>query len=220
MPWIKRLFFISTLVMLQSVSAEWGEGWDPIEPPIATTSENGKVEVLEFFWYGCPHCYNIEPDMEEWLKTQKGNIDFRMVPAPLNPSWTVHTQFFYAAEALGVLDKLHKPLFSAMHKEKRKLFDKASLIDFAVEHGIDRKAFSDAWNSFGVYVKVQQARKLGKRFQLSGVPAVGINGKYKTNGSLAGTYPKMFTIMDELIAVESKAAPADASTKTLSSQSN
>ena len=101
MPWIKRLLFISALLTVQSVFAEWGEGWDPIDPPIPTTSQPGKIEVLEFFWYGCPHCYNLEPAMEEWLKTQKGNIEFHRVPSPLNPSWAVHAQFYYAAEALG-----------------------------------------------------------------------------------------------------------------------
>lgn len=207
MPWIKRLFFIFTLLALNPVLAEWGEGWDPIDPPVPTAAADGKVEVLEFFWYGCPHCYDLEPEMESWLAKQGENIEFRLVPSPLNASWAVHAQFFYAAEALGVLDKLHKPLFDAMHKERRKLFDKESLIAFAVEQGVDQKAFTEAWKSFGVYVKVQQARKLGKRFQLTGVPAVGINGKYKTSASLAGSHQKMFNIMDELIANESAATP-------------
>jgi thiol:disulfide interchange protein DsbA len=204
MPWIKRLFFILTFLTLQPAIAEWGEGWDPIEPPAPTSVADGKVEVLEFFWYGCPHCFHLEPEMHEWLKQQGDNIEFRMVPSPLNPKWAIHAQFFYAAEAIGVLDKLHTPLFKAMHEERRKLFDKDSLIDFAVEHGVDRQAFTDAWKSFGVFVKVQQARKLGKRFQLTGVPTIGINGKYKTSASLAGSHEKMFKIMDELIAEESK----------------
>ncbi len=207
MPWIKRLFFISFFLVLQPVFAEWGEGWDPIDPPVPTSVSNGKVEVLEFFWYGCPHCYDLEPEMESWLKNQSDKIEFRLVPSPLNPSWAIHAQFFYAAEALGVLDKLHKPLFDAMHKERRKLFDKESLIDFAVAQGVDRKAFTDAWKSFGVFVKVQQARKLGKRFQLTGVPAVGINGKYKTSASLAGSHEAMFKIMNELIEKEATPAP-------------
>lgn len=207
MPWIKRLFFIFIILTLQPAGAEWGEGWDPIEPPVPTSVAEGKVEVLEFFWYGCPHCYHLEPELEAWLEKQGDNIAFRMVPSPLNPKWTIHAQFFYAAEALGVMDKLHKPLFEAVQKERRKLFDKESLIDFAVEHGVDRQAFTDAWNSFGVFVKVQQARKLGKRFQLSGVPTIVINGKYKTSGSLAGSQEKMFKIIDQLIAKESQATP-------------
>jgi thiol:disulfide interchange protein DsbA len=209
MPWIKRLLFIFTLIAMQSALAEWGEGWDPIEPPVPTTAQSGKIEVLEFFWYGCPHCYHLEPDMEAWVSKQKDNVEFRMVPAPLNPKWTDHSHFFYAAEALGVLNKLHKPLFEAMHKERRDLFDKKSLIDFAVEQGVDRAAFTEAWDSFSVFVKVQQARKLTKQYQLNGVPTIGINGKYKTSASLAGSTEKMFQIMDELIAEEAKSLPTN-----------
>ncbi|RDH89491.1 MAG: disulfide bond formation protein DsbA [endosymbiont of Seepiophila jonesi] len=204
MPWIRSLFFVFALLMLQTVSAEWGEGWDPIEPPVPTAAPEGKIEVVEFFWYGCPHCYTLDPLMEEWVAKKPDNVVFRHVPAPLNPSWTVHSQFFYAAEALGVSDKLHVPLFEALHDKRRKLFDKQSLIDFAVEHGVDRKNFTEAWNSFGVFVKVQQARKLSQRFQLDGVPAVGINGKYKTSATLAGSYPKMFQVVDELVKQESQ----------------
>jgi thiol:disulfide interchange protein DsbA len=183
--------------------AEWGEGWDPVDPPVPTQVEAGKVEVLEFFWYACGHCYHLEPELDEWLKTQKGNIEFRRVPAPLNPRWAVHSQFYYAAETLGVVDKLHKPLFDAIHEKNRRLFSKESLIDFAVEHGIDRKAFTEAWNSFGVFLKVQQAKKLGDKFQITGVPALGINGKYVTSASLAGSHANMFKIIDELVAKES-----------------
>jgi thiol:disulfide interchange protein DsbA len=209
MPWIKRLLFVSALLASQTAfSAEWGEGWDPVDPPVPTNVEKGKVEVLEFFWYGCPHCYTLEPHMDEWKKRKPENVELRLVPAPLNPGWTPHTQFFYAAEALGVVDKLHKPLFDAMHKEKRKIYDKNALIDFAAEQGVDKKAFTDAWNSFGVFVKVQQAKKLGNRYHLSGVPAVAINGKYKTSASLAGNYQNMIKIIDELIQAES--APATA----------
>ncbi len=207
MPWIKRLL-IPILIVTQSLAyAEWGEGWDPIDPPIATSVEEGKVEVVEFFWYGCPHCYTMEPQLEAWLKKKPENVVFKRVPTPLNPSWTVHAQLYYAAEALGVTEQLHKPLFEAIQVKKRKLFDKQSLIDFAVEQGIDRQKITDAWNSFGVYVKVQQARKLGQRYGIDGVPAIGINGKYKTSGSLAGTYSKMFEIVDQLVAKVSKATP-------------
>jgi thiol:disulfide interchange protein DsbA len=207
MPWIKCLLLPILLFTLSSThAAEWGEGWDPIDPPVPTSVPEGKVEVLEFFWYGCPHCFTMEPALQAWLETKPDNVEFRRVPAPLNPSWTVHAQFYYAAEALGLTEKLHEPLFSAMHEKKRKIYDKNSLIDFAVEQGVDRQKFSDAWNSFGVYVKVQQARKLGQKYNLDGVPAIGIDGKYKTSGSLAGTYSRMFEIVSQLVAESSKTA--------------
>ncbi|MES9837353.1 MAG: thiol:disulfide interchange protein DsbA/DsbL [Candidatus Thiodiazotropha sp.] len=192
---------------MQTAQAEWGEGWDPIEPPVATTAPDGKVEVIEFFWYGCPHCYQMEPQLEAWLEKKPENVSFIRVPAPLNNKWTVHAQFYYAAEILGLTETLHNPLFEALHDKKRKLYDKDSLIEFAVEQGVDRQKFLDALNSFGVYVKVQNARKLGQRYQLDGVPAIGINGKYKTSGSLAGSYSRMFEIVSQLVAKESGAAP-------------
>ena len=207
MTWTKRLLIPFLFIALSPAYAEWGEGWDPIDPPIATSVPEGKVEVIEFFWYGCPHCFTMEPQLEAWLKKKPENVVFKRVPAPINSSWTVHSYFYYAAEALGVSDQLHKPLFEAMHDKKRKLYDEQSLVDFAVEQGVDRQKFTDAWNSFGVYVKVQQARKLGHRYSLSGVPTVGIDGKYKTSGSLAGTYSKMFEIIDQLIARISKPTP-------------
>ncbi len=207
MPWNYRILILLPLLIFQAAYADWGEGWDPIDPPVATTAADGKIEVVEFFWYGCPHCYELEPKLEAWLENKPENVSFIRVPAPLNPKWTVHAQFYYAAEILGLADKLHTPLFKAMHEEKRKLYDKESLIDFAVEQGVDRQKFVDALNSFGVYVKVQNARKLGQRYQLDGVPAIGINGKYKTSGSLAGSYNKMFEIVSKLIAKETTATP-------------
>ncbi|MET0067972.1 MAG: thiol:disulfide interchange protein DsbA/DsbL [Candidatus Thiodiazotropha sp.] len=212
MPWLKRFYLLLLLALTPVVTqaAEWGEGFDPIDPPVATSVPEGKVEVLEFFWYGCPHCYHMEPQLQSWLEKKPENVVFSRVPAPLNPKWTPHAQFYYAAEALGLADKLHEPLFEAIHDKKRRLFDKKSLIDFAVEQGADREKFTEAWDSFGVYVKVQNAKKLAQRYQLSGVPAVGINGKYLTSGSLAGTYSKMFTILDQLVAEESQASTAKA----------
>ncbi len=204
MPWIKRLLLPLLIVVAGLAHAEWGEGWDPIDPPVATSVPEGKVEVVEFFWYGCPHCFHMEPELKKWLEKKPEQVVFKRIPTPLNPSWTVHAQFYYAAEAIGVIDELHEPLFEAMHVKKRKLFDKQSLIDFAVDQGVDRQKLVDAWNSFGVYVKVQQARKLGQRYALDGVPAIGIDGRYKTSGSLAGTYSKMFEIVDQLVAEASK----------------
>jgi thiol:disulfide interchange protein DsbA len=153
----------------------------------------------------------MEPELEEWLKNKPKNVEFIRVPAPLNSRWTAHAQFFYTAEILGLTDKLHTALFSAIHDKKRKIYDKNALIDFAVEQGVDKAEFTEAWNSFGVYVKVQNAKKLGKRYQLDGVPAVAINGKYITSGSRAGTYSKMFEVVSQLVAAESGTA-AEAAT--------
>jgi thiol:disulfide interchange protein DsbA len=206
MLWIKRLLIPLFIITHSLAYAEWGEGWDPVDPPVTTSVPEGKVEVIEFFWYGCPHCYIMEPELKAWLEKKPDNVVFKQVPTPLNDSWTTHAQFYYAAEVLGVIDQLHLPLFEAIHDKKEKIYSKQALIDFAVKHGVDRQKFSEAWNSFGVYVKVQQASKLGQRYALQGVPAVVVDGKYKTSGSLAGTYSRMFEIVDELVTQSSKPA--------------
>ncbi|MBV2120416.1 MAG: thiol:disulfide interchange protein DsbA/DsbL [Candidatus Thiodiazotropha taylori] len=207
MPLINRLTLLFLIVTSQTLyAAEWGEGYDPVDPPVATSVADGKVEVLEFFWYGCPHCYHMEPDLESWLEAKPENVEFVRVPAPLNSRWTAHAQFFYTAEILGLTEKLHTPLFEAIHDKKRKIYDKNALIDFAAEQGVDKQKFTEAWNSFGVYVKVQNAKKLGQRYQLDGVPAIAINGKYLTSGSRAGSYSKMFEIVSQLVADENAKA--------------
>jgi thiol:disulfide interchange protein DsbA len=173
----------------------------------------GKVEVLEAFWFGCPHCYEFEPFVERWLAAKAPDVEFVRLPVSFRESWMVHAKAYYAAEALGVKDKISKPLFDAMHKEKRKLDDEASLADFFAEQGVDKQKFIDAYNSFGVNGKVQQAMKLVEKFGIDGVPAVIVNRKYKTSGNLAGNYENLLKIVDFLVNKERggtvvEAAPA------------
>jgi thiol:disulfide interchange protein DsbA len=192
-----------TLLLSQTAWAGFDDAWETIEPAIATDSK-AKVEVVEFFWYGCPHCYALDPVVEDWKKTLPEGVVFRHVPAAVNPSWLPHSYFFYAAELLGVADKLHEPLFNAMHKDKRRIYDKEALISFAVENGVDEAKMRKAWRSFAVNTKVQRANKLAKRFRINGVPNIGVNGKYLTNGQLAGNNQKMMRVVDHLIQAELK----------------
>lgn len=174
------------------------DGYEKIEPAQNTSVAEGKVEVLEFFWYGCPHCYRLEPSMESWLKDKPDNVVFKRIAPPLNPSWENHARAYYAAEALGVIDKLHQPLFDAIHKNKQRLRGKDELADFAATQGIDRDVFLKTMDSFAVESQLRRASQLARAYRLSGVPAVAINGKFKTSGSLAGSYPRMVQIVDQL----------------------
>lgn len=197
------LLFVLTFFLCQAAWAGFEDSWDKIEPAIPTDSD-AKVEVVEFFWYGCPHCYALDPVIEDWKKKLPEGVAFRHVPAAVNPSWSPHSYFFYAAEVLGVADKLHGPLFDALHKEKRRLYDKEALIGFAVEHGIDEAEMRKAWRSFAVNTKVQRANKLAKRYRINGVPNIGVNGKYLTSSQLAGGNQKMMRVLDHLIQAELK----------------
>lgn len=205
MRWIIRLIFLLS-VLFQPVAAEQEQKYERLDPPVATESA-GKVEVLEFFWYGCSHCFHLEPALKKWLQDKPENVAFRRVPAPLNPRWTPHARFFYAAELMGVDEKLHEPLFNAIHGEKKRIYDKEELIRFAVQHGVDEAEFRGAWDSFPVELKVQRARKLAARYRLTGVPAVAVNGKYKTGTAMVNSYPEVIEVIDELVARESAGHP-------------
>lgn len=163
----------------------------PVEKP-------GMIEVREFFWYGCGHCYNLEPHMKAWLKTKPADVNFVRTPAALNPVWEQNARGYYAAEMLGVLERSHDALFQAIHVAKEKLFDQASLARFYAGFGADTKKFDSLYNSFAVSGKVGQGKNLAKQYGLEGVPALVVNGKYLVKGSDA----RALATVNELIAQE------------------
>ncbi len=165
------------------------------------------VEVLELFWYGCPHCYHLEPAIEKWLKTKPQGVTFRRMPAAAVSRWVPHAKAYYAAEQLGVLDKLHAPLFKALHEEKRRIFTEDEIVEFAGEQGIDKDAFRTAYDSFPVDMKVRKSAELVRRYNIDGVPAVIVDGKFLTSATQTGSTEKMFEVIDYLAAEEAKAAP-------------
>lgn len=177
--------------------------YELITPPQPTDTP-GKVQVIEMFWYGCPHCYELEPILERWLKNKPDNVEFIRMPAILNPSWALDARAYYTGKVLGVADKLNRPLFDAIHAERRDLNDEKSLEDFYVENGVDRTAFRKAWNSFGVDTMVRRARVMTERYGVTGTPTMIVNGKYRTDGAMTGSFANMLRVVDELIAHESK----------------
>ncbi len=165
------------------------------------------VEVLELFWYGCPHCYQLEPAIERWLENKPDGVSFRRLPAAASSRWIPHAKAYFAAEELGELDKLHEPLFKALHEERRKVFTDEQLIAFAAEQGIDEVAFRDAYQSFPVDIKVRQSADLVRRYQLSGVPAIVVNGTFTTGVTEAGGRDQLFELVDFLVEKEQASAP-------------
>lgn len=178
-----------------------GEAYSVITPQQARLSDSGKVEVLEVFWYGCPHCYRFQPYVERWLEDNRDNISYIRLPAVLNKSWAIHTRAYYTAQALGVLEAIHQPLFEAIHKHRRPLNNDETLMAFFEEHGVDNKAFRKAFYSFSVSGKVKQAEELTRRYQVSGTPAVIIDNQYYTGPRQAqGSYEELLNIVDFLVA--------------------
>jgi len=186
-----------------SLSARAQElSYAPVQPQQPTMAQPGKIEVLEFFWYGCPHCYAMEPHVEKWLQTKPADVEFIRVPGVLNKLWMAHARAYYTAQKLGVLDKIHRPLFDALHKDHRKIFSEDELRDFFVEKGVKAEDFTRTYNSNDVEIRVKQAYVLAQNYRLTGVPAFVVDGKYSTSGQLAGTYENLITTINSLIEKE------------------
>ena len=159
--------------------------------------------------YSCPHCYHLEPTLEEWVKTKPENVEFRRMPAVFGANQIPHARAFYAAELLGMGEQFNLPLFKALHVDKRPIWDEDALVAFAEEQGIDGDAFRKAYNSFFIDTQLRRAQEMGKRYGVDGVPTIIVNGKYRTSPSQTGSTAKMIEVINYLIAVESGQAPAE-----------
>lgn len=185
---------------------EEGRDFVRVVPAQPTASAPGKVEVLEFFWYGCPHCYQAEKHVEEWRKNLPEDVVFRRIPATLNQGWVTMSKAYYAAELLGVLDTMHPALFAAFHKNGTMLANEDQLVTYFKEQaGVEETAFREAFNSMTVSSRVQRADVLSRRHRVGGVPTMTVNGKYKTDPNQAGGYAELVEVVDALVQWERQA---------------
>ena len=184
-----------------------GEQYKALAQPQATASAD-KIEVVELFWYGCPHCYRLEPVIGNWLKNKPDDVEFVRMPAIVGPPWELLAKAYYTAEFLGVLDTMHYALFDAIHKDKKKVVNEAAVQAIFETQGVSAEEFRNTFNSFAVAVKVNNARMMTKRYAISGVPTIIINGKYNTSGSLAGSNENILKVVDYLVEQERQAATA------------
>ena len=174
------------------------------------TRNADKIEVVELFWYGCPHCYDFEPHAKKWLKSLPADVDFSRMPATFRPVWELHAKAYYAAELLGVLDKLHGALFHAKHRAKIKLDTVDKLASFFVKQGVAEADFRKTFNSFAVFTRVNNATQMVKRYGVRGVPSVIINGKYRVGSAMVNGYDEMVRVINYLIEKERVALKAKA----------
>lgn len=198
-----RLFAAAVLLASIVTSGAQGqivEGRDYTVLPHPRPTDSGKnIEVLEFFWYGCPHCYDLHPHIKAWLETMPKDVSFRYVPAIFRPNWIPGVKTFYALEALGARDRLHDKVYEAIHRGKIDLTKEEVLFDWIAKQGIDRQKFIDAYNSFSVQNQVSRSTQMSKDYNLTGVPALVVDGKYMTSGRMGGTPQDTIRILDELI---------------------
>jgi thiol:disulfide interchange protein DsbA len=185
-----------------------GVNYVPVSPAQPTSVQPGQIEVIEFFWYGCPHCFALEPYLEAWLKHKPANVVFKRIPGALPGSeWMTAAQAFYTAQALGIEPKITTPLFNAIHlKQQYKLAQSEDALEsFFANYGIGKQQFESTWNSFSVQLKLNQAAEIEQRYGLEGVPTLIVNGKWKTGAGYQMAPPDIMKCVEFLVQKEEAA---------------
>jgi thiol:disulfide interchange protein DsbA len=205
----RRLFstaMLSATALLGAASA-WaqqafrsGKDYITLERPVATEAGNGKIEVLEFFWYSCPHCNQFEPAFEQWAKNAAKDVVVRRVPVAFRDDFVPQQRLYFTLEAMNLVEKMHIRVFTAIHGEKQMLNTDATVLAWAEKQGIDKAKFEQAYKSFGVATKAKRAVQLQNDFKIEGVPSLGVAGRYYIDGTLAGSMPRALQVADALIA--------------------
>lgn len=172
----------------------------------------GKIEVTEFFWYGCPHCYKLEPYIRNWVKNKPSYVTFRRVPVPFNGLWRIHAQTYFTSERLGLVGKTHEAFFDAIHKDRQPLTNQRTIAKFFSEYGVSPDKFNEIFTSFGVESKLRIATREATFYQINSVPMVVVNGKYLVTFQYAGSEANMIEVIKQLTKLEYE-NPTDESNK-------
>lgn len=198
MKFIKQLLVVAALFLATSAFAGQdgaAEEYTLINPPQPTNS-GAKIEVLEFFFYGCSHCFKLHPPISEWEKKLPKDVALVYVPTIFNPAWEPMARTYYALESLGQLKQLHDELFNAWNVNNIDLTDEAKITDFVTKHGVDRKKFSDAYNAFAMQGKIMRSKQMSSAYGIRGTPTLTVDGKY----IISGLQPKdAMRVLDTLI---------------------
>ena len=176
-----------------------GKDYITLDRPVATEAGSGKIEVLEFFWYSCPHCNVFEPAFEQWTKKAAKDVVVRRVPVAFREDFVPQQRLYYTMEAMNLVEKMHIRVFSAIHGEKQMLNTDASVLAWAEKQGIYKAKFVETYKSFGVATKAKRAVQLQNDFKIEGVPSLGVAGRYYIDGTLAGSMPRALQVADALI---------------------
>ena len=175
-----------------------GKDFVRLNTPVAVPG-GGKIDVIEFFSYGCPHCYSFEPMLEQWVKRLPPDVAFRRIPATFNAPFENYAKLFYALEAVDQVDALHKRVFAAIHVQRQRLDKETDIAAFVSANGGDGAKVVEAYKSFGVATKLRQAKQAFEAYKIDGVPTLGIHGRWFTSGSLTGSNEKALAVADQLI---------------------
>lgn len=187
------------IAMAQSRGFQEGQDYIALDKRVPSDTQGGRVEVIEFFWYSCPHCNAFEPRLEQWIAKLPPDVVLRRVPVAFRDEFVPQQRLFYSLEALGKLQELHKKVFHAIHSEKRKLDTHATISEWISMQGIDRAKFDEIYNSFAVQTKARRATQTQNEYRVTGVPSLGIAGRFYTDGALAQSMERALAITDWLI---------------------
>jgi thiol:disulfide interchange protein DsbA len=187
-----------------AAAGEFREGrhYQRLSPTQPTSSGPDTIEVAEVFWYGCPHCYEFEPFVQDWKSRAPDGVSVVSIPATWNPLLQLHARAFYTAEALGVLDDVHMAFFREYHERRNPLDSEARIRDFFGRQGVSAEDFDRNWNSFNVQSRLQRAEQMARRYRVTGVPMLVVNGKYTIDGRSAGGLRQMLDVAEALVDVE------------------
>ncbi|QKV51576.1 thiol:disulfide interchange protein DsbA/DsbL [Comamonas antarctica] len=196
--------FLATPALAQATAPKEGKDYAKLSKPVATTAGPGKVEVLEFFWYSCPHCNAFEPAFAAWKSAAPADVVVQRVPVGFNASFIPQQKLYYALLAMNKLDELHTKVFRAIHVERNRLAKDEDIFAWIGQQGVDVNKFKESYNSFTVSNQVRKATQLQQDYNVEGVPSIGVAGRYYTDGTMAGNMANVLRVTDHLIAVSRK----------------
>lgn len=209
---LRTAVILLTTAMLQLAQAQAPARNAPyleLNPPQPTESA-GKIEVIEFFWYGCPHCYAFEPVLNPWIKKLPKDVVFRRVPAIFNEQWGVAARVFYTLEAIGEEARLHTALFDAIHKENLRITDESAMLAWAGKNGVDVEKYKAAYRSFGVESRLKRAQQMTNAYRIDGVPSMAVQGRYVLSASVISDRQELLNATDQAIRLAMKPSGAAA----------
>jgi Protein-disulfide isomerase len=177
-----------------------GKDYRTLDKKVPVEAAAGKIEVIEFFWYSCPHCNAFEPRLTAWLKNLPPEVAFRRVPVAFRDDFEPQQRLYYTLEALGKVDELHAKVFEAIHVRHEPTHKQDLILAFAEKNGLDRAAFEKMYNSFTIATKARRARQEQNAYRVEGVPAMGVHGRFYTDGELAGNMDRALQVVDYLVA--------------------
>jgi thiol:disulfide interchange protein DsbA len=187
-------------VFAQSAAPRAGTDYTQLGKPVPSEAPAGKIEVIEFFWYSCPHCNAFEPTLAAWVKALPKDVAFRRVPIAFRDDQATQQKLFYALEVMGLVDRLHARVFAAIHDERQNLGTVDAITNWVVKQGVNKTKFSQQFNSFSVNTKANRARQTQDAYQIEGVPALGVAGRFSTDGAMAKSMERALSVADYLVA--------------------